>query len=271
MSVLFHRNLRLLLLTFLLILAWGISSYLSLPRLEDPLLDKRHALVTTSFPGASTQRVEALVTEKLEEELFEISEIETIESTSKVGLSTIYLQLDDNVKKTDEVWSRVRDQIDDTIPELPPGALSPQFKDLEIRAYGAIIGLNWQLKETPNYAILGRFAEELKIQLLSISGTEKIDLFGKPDEEIVVEIEPSELTTLGLSSKDLSEKIQDSDTKIATGQLRSASNDILLEMKGELNSLEKIRNVPLRISDEGQFVRLGDIAEVKKGIVQPPL
>ena len=121
MDNLFFRNPRLLALTVALIIVTGLSSLSVLPRLEDPVLTKRFALITTRLPGADAERMESLVTEKLEEELDEIEEIETISSTSRAGVSAISLQLHDWVFEVDEVWSRVRDRVGDVAPSLPSG------------------------------------------------------------------------------------------------------------------------------------------------------
>lgn len=97
MSNLFYRNLQLLILTLFLILVWGLASFQGLPRLEDPELTQRNALVTTRFPGASAERVESLLTEKIEQKLLEIEEIDTLESTSRLGFSTVSVELKDDV------------------------------------------------------------------------------------------------------------------------------------------------------------------------------
>lgn len=269
MSNLFYRNLQLLILTICLILVWGLSSFLSLPSLEDPELRERNALITTRFPGASAERVESLVTEKVEQELFEIEEIKTLGATSRVGLSTVSVELKEEVVDVDEVWSRVRDRVADVTAWLPQGALDPEFEEVEVKANALIVALTWDLKPPTNYAILRRLSEELEDQLRSVTGTEKVELFGSPDEEIVVEISPSDLASLGLTAQDLSQQILSSDAKVAAGQLRSTSNNLLFEVEGELDSLERVSSIPIRFGNTGQFTRLGDIAQVKKGIVEP--
>jgi len=268
-SNLFYRNLQLLILTICLIVVWGLSSFLSLPRMEDPELTPRSALVTTRFPGATAERVEVLVTEKVEQELLEIEEIDTLESTSRVGISTISIQLKDEVVKVDEVWSRVRNSVADVTSQLPPNALEPSFDEIDVRAKALIVALTWELDSETNYAIMRRLSEELEERLRSVAGTEKVELFGDPDEEIVVEISPSDLASLGLTAQDLSQQILRSDAKVAAGQLRSSSNELLFEVEGELDSLARISSIPIRFGDRGQFTRLGDIAQVKKGIVEP--
>ena len=115
MFTLFYRNTRLLILTLILISFWGISSYFTLPRLEDPELVSRGAVVRTFFPGADAERVEALVTEKIETKLTEIEEIDNYRSTSRAGSSIINIDLKDNVIKqeVDSIWTRVRNKLDE--------------------------------------------------------------------------------------------------------------------------------------------------------------
>ncbi|WP_210407263.1 efflux RND transporter permease subunit, partial [Hydrocoleum sp. CS-953] len=85
MTTLFYRNFRLLILAILIIIVWGTSSFFTLPRLEDPELTSRLAVITTFWPGADAERVETLITEKIEAELSEIEEIKDYDSTSRVG------------------------------------------------------------------------------------------------------------------------------------------------------------------------------------------
>lgn len=266
---LFYRNTRLLILTISLIFVWGLSSFHVLPRLEDPALTQRFALITTKFPGASAYRVESLVTQNIEDQLKQIPEIKTLESNSSVGISTVVVKLKDNITEADKVWSRVRDRLDDVTPKLPQGTSKPQYEDIETKAYGMIVALTWELKTPPNYRILGRLGEELEDELDSLSGSEKVELRGKPDEEIVVEISPAELAQLGITSQELSQQIRLSDAKVPAGQLRSDNSDFLIEVDTELDSLTRIREIPVQSTNISQFVRLGDIANVKKGLKTP--
>ncbi|NEQ86339.1 MAG: efflux RND transporter permease subunit, partial [Moorea sp. SIO2I5] len=269
MSNLFYRNLQLLILTICLIVVWGLSSFFSLPRLEDPELTQRNAFITTVFPGASAERVEFLVTDKIEQELFEIKAIDTIESTSRLGFSTVSIQLKEQVKNVDQIWSRVRDKITDIAPQLPAGATTPKFEDSQPKANAMIVALTWEQDSPTNYAILRRWSQELEDRLRFVQGTEKVELFGTPQEEIVVEINPEQLSSLGITAQELSQQILRSDAKVAAGQLRGSNNNLLFEVNGELDSLERISSIPISFGNRSQFTRLGDIAQVKKGIVEP--
>ncbi|MGK7897274.1 MAG: efflux RND transporter permease subunit, partial [Xenococcus sp. (in: cyanobacteria)] len=268
---LFHRNTRLLILTICLILVWGISSLLVLPRMEDPSLSKWYGKITTRFPGASAARVESLVTEKLEQKLQEVEEIKFIESTSQLGASLLIIKLQDTVKNHDEVWSRVQDRLADISPQLPAEVIPPNLEDInDGRGYSLIVALTWERDSLPNYVILKRLAEELEQQLYNIGGVEEIEFWGAPSEEILVEINSADLGSLGLTPQQLSEQIRLSEAKVASGKLHSRHNELLIEVESELDSLERIRQIPIRVGNNSeQLARLGDIALVKKTIQEP--
>lgn len=271
MSTLFYRNVRLLILTLILILVWGLSSYINLPRLEDPEPVSRFSLVTTFLPGATAERVEALITDKIEEKLSEIEEINLYESTSRAGSSVINIELLDRVKaeETNVIWTEIRNKLDEAKLEFPEGASEPELENLEVTAYALIAALSWEQNDEPNYAILNRVAESLEDRIKAIGGTKKTEIIGQPDEEIVVEINPVDLSVLGLTAQDLSRQIQQSDAKTSAGQLRELNNNLSLEISGELESVDRIRQIPISYSNDSQFVRLGDIARVRKATVEP--
>lgn len=271
MFTLFYRNTRLLILTIILIVVWGISSYFVLPRLEDPELVSRHAIIKTFFPGADAARVEALITDKIEDKLIEIEEIKDYSSTSSSGSSIINIELEDAVQKDelDGIWSRVQNQLDEVKPTLPAGANEPELDQLKIKAYALITALTWQQDDQPNYSILNRQAEVLKDRIQAIAGTEEVELYGDRDEEILVEIEPKAIASYNLTVADISRQIQQSDAKNTAGLLRNSKNNLSIEIAGELDSLQRVRNIPLNFGSQGQFIRLQDIATVTKGVSSP--
>lgn len=269
---LFYRNPRLLILTIALILVTGLSAYTLLPRKEDPSLVQRVATVLTRFPGASAERVEALITEKIEAELREIEAIDELFSTSRAGISVVIVQLKDEIVDVDAIWSRLRDRLDDVATTLPEGVRDPEFNDTdnEIDAYTIIAALTWELDTPASFAILRRQAENLEDRLRALSGAKQTKLFGDPEEEIRVEVDATHLTTLGLTTADVARAVARSDAKAPAGHLRNAYQDLLIEVEGELDSLQRVRRTPIRHGAYGQTVRLGDLATVTKTIAEPP-
>lgn len=267
---LFYRNPRLLVLAIGLIVVAGISSFAVLPRMEDPVLTPRVANINTRFPGANAERVESLVTEKIEDELIEVKEIKELRSVSRRGISTITVELRDEITEVEEVWSRVRNRLDDSVPNLPSGALEPDFDRLHVKAFAMIISLKWTRDDNPNYAILNRLSEDLEDTLRSIAGTEEVDFFGVPDEEILVEFRKEDLNALGITPQSLADLIRASDAKVAAGQVRGNEVDLTVMIDEELDSIQRIGQIPIVSGENGTFTRVSDIATVSKGISDPP-
>ena len=269
MSKWLYSNFRLLIIIICSLVVWGFSSLQVLPRMEDPSLSQRSAFITTSFPNANPRRVESLVTERIEQKLFEIAEVDTTSSVSRLGSSVIFVELKDSVVDVDRAWSIVRDKVDDVVPELPAGAQTPKYQEIEARAYTLITALVWNLEDTPSYAILNRIGKELEAKLRSQQGTEKVEIVGSPKEEIIVAVNASDIAAFGLTTQQLSQQIVQSDAKVSAGQMYDTDSEIPIEVETELDSTSRIRQIPIRLSNSGQFARLGDFASVTKGIAQP--
>ena len=266
---LFYRNRQLLFLTLTLIVVWGASSFLTLPRLEDPEIVQRVSTITTVFPGASAERVESLVTDKIEDEFSDVEEIDNIESRSSPNISVVNIQLKDTVADVAPVWAKIRSRLEDVTPDLPPSALEPEYKDSDVKANALIAGLTWDLDSPVNSAILQRVAEDLKDELETIPGTDKVELFGLADEEIQVTIDQLAAARLGLTAQRVAQQVQASDAKVSAGQLQGTTDELLLEVNSALDSLERVRQIPIQIGDSGQVSLLGDIARVEKAVREP--
>ncbi len=267
---LFYRQPRLLVLAIGVILVGGLSALMVLPTAEDPTLSERIGRVITRYPGADAERVETLVTEKLEETVREVEEILHVNSDSRNGISVMTIELKDSVYDTDTVWSRVRDKIADAEPSLPAGTSKPEFDEWTITAYTVIAALQWDRPDDPNLRILRRMAEDLEDTLESLPGTKEVDIYGDPDEEIRVEIDAARLASLDLTVSDVADALRQSDAKVAAGLLRSDTADYLLEVSGELQRVKDIADVPLRNNRDDALLRVGDVAQVYRAIQEPP-
>lgn len=265
----YARNPRLLVLTLAMVLVTGFSSYQLLPRREDPELSGRFATVVTSFPGASAERVEALVSEKLEEALQEIEEIKLLESESRAGISNLIIELRDDVYETGPVWTRLRDEISDAEVELPEGAGTPAVNELEVDAKALIAAVVWNGEGPAPRNLLTRLAEDFEDRLRGLAGTKETELRGVDTEEVLVEVDPARLAALGLSIESLAQLLDGGDSKVSAGRLHAQGAELGLEVAGEFDSLDRIRDVVLASGDTGQVVYLSDVATVSKTVASP--
>ncbi len=262
------ENRILLWLMIVLVLVAGVSAYLNLPRQEDPRIVNRGPLVITAYPGASAERVESLVTEKLEEAIQDIEEIKDVDSTSRAGISLLAISLVDEIEqgRNREVFSRIRDRLADAVPLLPPGAGEPFLDDKrDTVAFTYISAVVWEGDGEPPRGLMTRVAEDLADELRLLSGTDIVRLYGDVEEEILVELDEARLTALGLEPSDVLGSIARSDAKLPAGLIRLPQSDAPLEVTGALDTVEQIRAIPVRSTrEDARLARLGDLADVTR-------
>ncbi|MEZ9658523.1 MULTISPECIES: efflux RND transporter permease subunit [unclassified Vibrio] len=262
-------NTRLLILMTALLMVSGISAFMTLPRAEDPVIINRYANITTSFPGASAERVETLVTEVIENKLRELSEVKLVSSTSRPGVSIVTLELNDTITEPEPVWSQARDKLSDIESILPAGSHSPDLDSDHTYAFTTIASLTWSGAGEPDRLTLGRYAKELAKRLRTLTGTEFVDEYGMPQEEIQISLRTADAAALGRSSANIAESLEGADAKNSAGELVSAYSRFGLEIKSELDSIERIKQVPIATDSKGHIIRMEDIASVKRGEKTP--
>lgn len=265
----FYSDKRLIALVLLLATASGVSSLWVLPRMEDPLLTQRACNITTVYPGADAERVEALVTEKIEDKLLDIPEIKRLRSQSRAGSSFISVELRDDVYDTDPVWSSIRGKLEDSIALLPPEASRPVFNELDIAAYAWIGAIVWKRDEEISSGVVRRLARELKDDLFAVVGTKTVDLFGDPLEEIVVEINADKASAVGLTAAAIATQLGRSDVKSSAGVVHGKNAETVVELENQFESLEDILNATLQSENAGQALKLMDLATVRRGTPEP--
>ena len=268
LRTLFFRNRHLLWLSVAVILAGGVSAALSLPRLEDPRIVHRGPIIITPVPGASAERVEALVTEVLEDALDEIDEIKDIESTSRAGVSVVSIELAPSVtsRNNEQLFAEIRDKVGDAVGELPAEAGEPFIDDKrDPVAFTLVAGVTWDSQRDVQMGLLSRLAEDLADRLRNVDGTEIVRVYGAPEEEIAVRVDRDELAEIGLSAAAVARIVEQADAKRPSGVLRGGRSDVLIEVAGELDTVARVARVPIAVGAADSVLTVGDVARVERG------
>ena len=272
MTTLLYRNPRLLLLVLGVVLALAASALTSIGRQEDPSITNIFATIVTPYPGAEPSRVESLVTENIEEELREIPEIDEISSVSRTGVSVITVELSEYISEEtiEQVWSEIRDALSDAARNFPEGVPEPELDTDRTSAYTTISALVLRDGVAPNPAIQRRYAEILQDRLRQIPDTKVVRLFGERSEEIRVTVDADRVTALGLSFDEVSAAVARADAKVRAGEMRGRRFDLLVEVDGEIEDLQRLRDIPIGADADGAAIRLGDVARVERSVIDPP-
>ncbi|MDG1829845.1 MAG: efflux RND transporter permease subunit, partial [Luminiphilus sp.] len=260
------QNPRYLTLILLIIAAIGTTSYSSLGRQEDPTITPFIAKLETFFPGASPARVESLVTKPLEDALREVPEVTEIQSTSAAGISVISIETDYRLSLAgiERVWSELRDIVAAEAANFPVGVEPPLFEDDIITAYVKIIAVSAKPGRDMPASVLRREAEILADAIRSVPKTKRVTLYGAPKEEVLVELDETQLAVLGISVSEVSEALRKADARTPAGSLTGSGSDIAVELAGEFTSLEILRELQIRALPNGRVVRLQDIATLSR-------
>ncbi|MBB1382216.1 efflux RND transporter permease subunit, partial [Shewanella sp. SR41-2] len=198
-----------------------------------------------------------------------LEDLKLVQSTSRPGISVIQLELKDTVTETAPVWSRARDLIADSKSLLPIEAQNSVLDDQLGYANTAILGLVWADNSPVRADILNRYAKELQSRLRLLSGTDFVKLYGAPQEEILVELDGNKISQLHLTPASIAAILNNADSKISAGEVNNSQFRALVEVSGELDSQNRIRQVPLKVDDYGQIIRLGDVANISRQAKTP--
>ena len=260
-----HPALTRYLMVVLMVL--GVAAYFQLGQDEDPPFTFRAMVVRTYWPGATAQQVAEQVTDKLERTLQEVPYADKIRSYSKPGESQIIFQLKDSSKPSDvpNVWYAVRKKIGDMRYTLPQGVQGPFFNDDFGDVYGVIYAL-----DAPGFtpAEVKKFADDVRQQLLRVADVAKVEQFGVQDEKIFIEIPQKRLVQLGLDVGAVLAQLSQENAVENAGTVQAPLDVLQVRIGGQFETEEQLRAMPIRGSS-GQQLKLGDIATVTRGYVDP--
>jgi multidrug efflux pump subunit AcrB len=252
----------------LVLMLLGFAAYFQLGQDEDPPFTFRAMVVRTYWPGATAQQVAEQVTDKLEKSLQQAPYADKIRSYSKPGESQIIFQIKDNSKPGDvaNVWYTVRKNIGDMRYTLPPGIQGPFFNDDFGDVYGVIYALE---SDGYSYAELKQFADDVRQQLLRVQDVAKVELFGVQDEKLYIEISQKRLAQLGLDFNQVLSQLAQQNAIESAGAVQTPLDVVQVRVAGQFEAVEQLRAMPIR-GQSGNQLRLGDIAQIKRGYVDPP-
>ncbi|WAJ69246.1 efflux RND transporter permease subunit [Catenovulum adriaticum] len=246
---------------------YGVLSYFTLPAREDPEITIREAIVSTSYPGMASARVERLITKKLEESIRKIPEVERIRSTSSTGSSVIHVEIADRYFNLDNIWQDLRNKVSAAQSQLPsgtqPSIVNDEFGDVAIITL-ALTADGFSLAE------MHEMAKHIRDTLYAVKGTKKIDLLGIQQEQIYLEISNTKLAQLGIAPAQLSAILQSQNIISPGGSIDTGLKSFAIEPSGNFNSVQEIGELLITLPQLQQPILLRDLAKIKRGYIDPP-
>ncbi|MFD0666291.1 efflux RND transporter permease subunit [Ramlibacter sp. MAHUQ-53] len=253
----------------LALMVLGFASYFQLGQDEDPPFTFRAMVVRAYWPGATAQQVADQVTDKIERTLQEVPYADIIRSYAKPGESFTILQIKDSSRAADvpNVWYQVRKKVGDMRSTLPAGVQGPFFND----EFGDVFGVIYAIEAEAGYgyAEVKRFADDARQALLQVPDVAKVELFGVQDEKLYIEISHKRLAQLGLDMAQVIAQLGQQNAVESAGAVQAPLDVVQVRVAGQFRALDQLAAMPIRGSSGAQL-RLGDIAEIRRGYVDPP-
>ncbi|WP_439810265.1 efflux RND transporter permease subunit [Parabacteroides distasonis] len=247
----------------------GIYSFFKLPKKEDSPFVIKTAVLVTQYPGATPQEVEKLVTEPIEREIQAMSDVFQIKSESYFGMSKITIELQPTLSPDymPVKWDELRRKVANIQPRLPSGASSISVND----DFGDVFGIYYALTADEGYTYdeLRDWAQKIKTELSPVPGVQKVYLFGEQTQVVNVKISVPKLANLGIDPNAIQQVMQTQNLLVNTGDINTGNYQLRLRAEGTYKDIQDIRD-QLIVTKSGGEVRLGDIATVERGYMDPP-
>ena len=247
----------------------GIYSFFKLPKKEDSPFVIKQAVLVTQYPGATPQEVEKLITEPIEREIQSMSDVFQIKSESYFGMSKISIELQPTLAPDymPVKWDELRRKVANIQPRLPSGASAINVSD----DFGDVFGIYYALTadEGFTYDDMRDWAQKIKTELTPIQGVQKVYLFAEQTQVVNVRISVPKLANLGIDPNSIQQVLQTQNLLVNTGEIMTGTYQLRVRAEGTYKSIEDIRD-QLIVTKGGGEVRLGDIATIERGYMDPP-
>ena len=251
------------------ILVTGLLSYNQLSRDAMPPYTVRVCSVVTNFPGASPDRVEELITDKIEKVAQELPELKNVTSESRTGLSIVNVELTPDIAEKDlqPIWDRLRRKIDEVRGDLPEGISGPEVKDDGLGVvYGIMLGLSG---DGFSFYEMKQYADDIRDDLIKLEDASEAEISGIQEEQIYVEFDNARLAEIGLTSSQLQGIIAGTNIVFPGGEISLEDERIVLEPTGNYEEIVDLEKTLIPVGQQGETVELGNITRVTRAYKSP--
>ena len=245
----------------------GLLSYRSLGRAEDPSFTIKVVVVTAMWPGATAAEMQTQVADPIEKKLQELPYFDKVTTYTKPAFTAMQVAFKDNTPARDvpQLFYQLRKKIGDIKDDLPAGVTNLSIND----EYGDVDSILYMLTaDGADYAQMKKVAEALRQRLLKVKDVTKVNLYGTQDEKIYVEFSHAKLATLGITTDQIFQSLARQNAVVSAGIVEAGAQRVPLRVTGALDSAKAVAETPVEAN--GRVFRLGDIATVTHGFVDPP-
>tara|TARA_R110000772_G_scaffold60429_17_gene136561 strand:+ start:293 stop:3391 length:3099 start_codon:yes stop_codon:yes gene_type:complete len=258
----FIKRWQLTIVMFLLLAVLGINALLNITRAVDPHFPIPVVNIIAVQPGADAQDMEETVTKPIEEVVQGLDDVIEVESTSTDGGTIINVEFSNWSGDVDGYFDDVVREVSAIREQLPDNLQRLEF--LKVRTTEAAVVQLALVSENASWRRMEKYADDLADDLTRFQGVREAKIFGLPQPEVSVEIDPTRLSELKVPPSAVADALRQGGVELAGGAVQSGGRRLNVEAGGAFRDLDEIRRLPLRASG-GSLLTIDDIADVKWG------
>ena len=245
----------------------GVLAFVEMPKLEDPAVATKQAMVLAMYPGATAHEVELEVAQLLEDELRNLPDVKKVKSECQPGMATITVEFKMTVmmSELEQHFDLLRRKVGDAASRLPQGCYAPMVIDDMMDVYGIFYAFSGDGYEYPE---LNKYARKLRRELLGVNGVKRVNIVGNRDEVINIVLPKEKLSRNGIIPTQIMMSLQNADKKVAAGDYAADSDRLQLRVADCVEDEEDIANLLISTMD-GKQIRLGDVATIERAYSEP--
>lgn len=249
------------------ILVAGVFSFMQMPKLEDPAVCGKQAMVVAMYPGASAHQVELKVAQKLEDQLRTLPDVHEIRTECQSGVAMITIEFEMTVlnEKLEEHFDLLRRKVGDVKGQLPSGCYDPVVVDDMMDVYGIFYSLTG---DGYTYPEMEKYAKLIRRELLKVKGVKRVNIACARSEVINITLSKEKLARNGIIPTQLMMQLQTVGQEVNAGKYETDGNRIQLRVNNRLDTADDIREMLIKTMD-GKVMRLGDLATVERTFAEP--
>lgn len=245
----------------------GVLAFIQMPKLEDPAVATKQAMVVIPWPGANAHEIELKVAQVMEEELRALPDVKKIKTECQNGnaMITVEFQMTVLLSDLEQHFDLLRRKVNDAKAKLPAGCYDPIVIDDMMDVYGIFYALTADGYEYPD---MYKYAKLIRRELLGVKGVKRIIIAGNRDESINIILPKEKISRNGLIPTQLMMSLQNAGKPIDAGNYQQGPDRIPLRIDGAIENEDDIRNLLISTMN-GKQLRLGDLATVERSYTEP--
>ena len=249
------------------ILIAGVLAFLQMPKLEDPAVSAKQAMIVVPYPGASAHEVELQVAQVMENELRDLPHVKKVKTECRNGAATFTVEFLMTVRNRDleQHFDLLRRKVSDAAARLPQGCYQPVVIDDMADVYGIFYALTAQGYDYPE---MYRYAKYLRRELQDVKGVKRILIAGNRDETVNITLSKEQIARNGIVPTQIISALQSAGKVVNAGYAAAGGERFAVYVDSAVTDVDGLRDFLIQTLD-GKTLRLGDVARIERAYAEP--